>query len=150
VDGNQGGHAAPAADPGATPADPSRMLDQVLLSARRTAAAVGELAESELALARAALLRAVLLAAVASACTASAAILGLLLLCSLLVELGLAWPTALAISTLAALVCAALLFRRARRLLDLCAMPASRRQLAALFGASSHPASAAANAEERP
>ncbi|MEZ5465600.1 MAG: phage holin family protein [Lysobacteraceae bacterium] len=102
-------------------------------SAAATGRSLLDLLDSELSLTGRALLRAALIAMIA---IALAGVGGLLLASLMVVALqasGLSWLAALSIVTVLTLATCAFAITRTRALLELCGLPATRRQLSRLF-----------------
>jgi len=102
-------------------------------SAAATGRSLLDLVDSELTLTGSALLRAALVAMIAIALAGVGGLLLAGLFVLLLQAAGLGWLLSLSMVTAATLVACIIAIRRARDLLDLCGLPATRRQLSRLI-----------------
>lgn len=105
-------------------------------SAAATGQSLLHLFDSELSLTGQALLRAALMALIGVALAGVGGLLLAGLMVVLLQATGLSWLVSLSIVTLVTLIALVIALYRARSLLELCGLPATRRQLGRIFGES--------------
>ena len=117
-----------------------------------TAAATGrsllDLIDSELSLTGRALLRAALMGMVALAGVGGLMLAVILVL--LLQAAGLGWLSSVSLVTLAVLIFCSIATLKARNLLELCGLPATRRQLSRMFRESNSPESTSGESPSQP
>ncbi|MEZ5439352.1 MAG: hypothetical protein R3F12_13505 [Lysobacteraceae bacterium] len=119
-----------------------------------TAAATGrsllDLIDSELSLTGRALLRAALMGMVAIALAGVGGLMLAVILVLLLQAAGLGWLGSVSLVTLAVLIFCSIATLKARNLLELCGLPATRRQLSRMFRESNSPESTSSESSSQP